>query len=153
MDQSTPIPARARRAPTLPEIVRRVILVIALGLAFLAGFLPTWSLAGRHAAERDSARRALRLVQLEALVAAGTVDARRGQYDWARQSIHHWFIALRYELEQGSNSCLSTAQRIALGPLLNRQEELMRALGRGEPSSVGSITAVYLTCRDTLRRG
>lgn len=112
-----------------------------------------WMTAGRRAAERDSARRALRLVQLEALAAAGTVDARRGRYDWARQSINHWFIVLHAEVELGANSCLSQAQRGALRPLLTRKEELLGALERGEASSVVSLTAAYLTCRKALRGG
>lgn len=153
MSRSDSVPTHAHRALTLSGIVRRAVQLVALGLAFLTGFLPMWIKAGRHAVERDSARRALRLVQLEALAAAGTVDARRGRYDWSRQSINHWFTVLRTELELGPNSCLSPNQRAALGPLLARQEELMSALGQGNDSSVVSLTAVYLTCREALRGG
>lgn len=152
--EADPAPARNHRGPTsFSGLARPALSVVALGLVFLAGFLPMRFIARRHAAERDSARRALRLVQLEALAAAGTVDARRGQYDWARQSIQIWFTALRAELDRGSSSCLSPSQQAALGPLLKRQEELMLALGRGEPSCVANLTTVYLACRDALRRG
>lgn len=147
------MPSEDHRVRTLRENVHGMIQVLALGLAFLTGFVPMWIRAGRLADERDSTRRALRLVRLEALIAAGTVDARRGRYDWARQSIDHWFVALRDEIESESHSCLSPSQQASLEPMLELQEELISALRRREASSVVRLTTVYLQCRKAIRGG
>ncbi len=138
------IPARSRRRPV-------VLLVVAL--AFLTGFLPMWLKAGRHAGERDAARHEVKLAQLEMVVAAAALDARRGEYELARQSASWFFTTVRGELDLGTHSSLTTAQQDALKLLFDQRDALITLLARSDPASEERLTGLYLACRNSLRGG
>lgn len=127
--------------------------VIAVALAFVLGFVPMWFQAGRYAGERDAARREWKLVQLESMVAAAAVDARRGDYESARQAGSQFFTALRLELDAGPDSTLSLTQKNALKPLLAHRDDFITLLARSDPASAEWLTDVYLFCRRWLRGG
>jgi hypothetical protein len=127
--------------------------VMVIALVFGLGFVPMWLKAGRHANERDLARRAVRLLQLESVAAAAALDARRGVYEAARQSASWFFTALRAELDAGSKSSLSAAQQDALMPLLAHRDALITLLARSDPASAERLTEVYLACRKAVRGG
>jgi len=156
---ATPTP----KAPAKPKTIdaaenasrrrRRLTGGIAVMLVFLAGFIPMWLKAGRHAGERDAALRAVKFLQLESLAAAAAVDARRGEYESARQSASHFFTALRTDLDLGPRSFLSAAQQAALRPLLAHRDSLITLLARSDPASAERLTEVYLACRKSLRSG
>lgn len=127
--------------------------VIVIALAFGLGFLPMWLKAGRHANERDSARREVKLLQFESVAAAAALDARRGEYEAARQSASWFFTALSGEIDMGPQSSLSVAQQTALKPLLARRDDLITLIARSDPASVERLTEIYLACRQALRGG
>lgn len=60
-----------------------------LFVVFLLGFVPMWLQARARANERDAAHQALRLSQLETTLAAAAIQARRGDYDPAREAASH----------------------------------------------------------------
>jgi hypothetical protein len=127
--------------------------VIVIALVFGLGFVPMWLKAGRHANERDMARRDVRLLQLESVAGAAALDARRGEYEAARQSASWFFTALSTELELGAQSSLSPAQQDALKPLVAHRDGLITLLARSDPASAERLASVYLTCRQVLRGG
>jgi hypothetical protein len=126
---------------------------IAVVLAFGLGFVPMWLKAGRHASERDSAQRQVRLLQFEVWAAAAAGDARRGEYELARQAASQFFTVLREEVDLGPGSSLSSAQQDALKPLLTQRDNLITLLARNDPASGERLTEVYLACRKSLRGG
>jgi hypothetical protein len=125
----------------------------AIVLVFLAGFLPMWAQAGRNADERDAARRDVKRLQLEIAAASAALDARRGEYEPARQSVSWFFTTLQAELDSGDHSSMSVAQRDLLKPLLEQRDALITLLARNDPASAGRLAAVYLACRQSLRGG
>lgn len=127
--------------------------VIVITLAFGLGFVPVWLKAGRHADERDMARREVRLLQFESVAAAAALDARRGEYEPARQSASWFFTALSGEIDMGPQSSLNVAQQTALKPLLARRDDLITLLARSDPASAERLTEIYLACRQALRGG
>lgn len=127
--------------------------VIAVALAFGLGLVPMWLKAGRHASERDSAQRQVRLLQFEVWAAAAAGDARRGEYELARQAASQFFTELREEFDLGPGSPLSLAQQDALKPLLTQRDNLITLLARNDPASGERLTEVYLACRKSLRGG
>ena len=126
---------------------------IVIVLVFLAGFLPMWVKAGRHLGERDAARREVKQLQLEIAGAAAAVDARRREYQPARQSASWFFTALRAELDSGIRSSLSVTQRDSLKPLLDYRDTLIMLLARSDPASAERLAEIYLACRKSLRSG
>ena len=54
--------------------------------AFVLGFVPMWLVARTRANERDVVQQALRLTQLENELAAAAIQARRGDYEPAREA-------------------------------------------------------------------
>jgi len=126
---------------------------IAIVLVFLAGFVPMWLQAGRKADERDAAQRQVKVLSLESLAAAAAVDARRGEYESARQAASQFFTTLRADLDLGPRSFLSAAQQAALKPLLTQRDSLITLLARSDPAAAERLTEVYLACRKSLRSG
>jgi len=159
--QPTPAPAEPMKPSQMPISIalttapsgnrrwqaRAIVLVLAFGL----GFLPMWLKAGRHAKERDAAQSHVKRLQLESVTAAAAMDARRGEYEPARQAISWFFTALQVELNKGRESSLSTAQKDALKPLLPHRDDLITLLARGDPVSADRLTEIYLICRTALR--
>lgn len=112
-----------------------------------------WLKANRHANERDVARRDLQLSRLELLAAEAAIDARRGEYESARQATSQFFTALRGELDSGKRSSLRPAQRDAIKPLLEQRDSLITLLARSDPASAERLAELYLACRQALRGG
>jgi hypothetical protein len=136
-------------APGRPWWVSAIVVALAFGL----GFVPMWLKAGRNASERDSVRREMKLLQLETVAAAAVVDARRGEYEPARQSASWFFMALQSELDLGRASSLNLEQQDALKPLLAHRDNIITLLARSDPASEERLTEVYLVCRHALRGG
>ena len=64
-------------------------------LVFLLGFVPMWLKARGNAAELEIARRELSLSKLQNTIASAALDARRGDYEPARQAVSNFFIRIQ----------------------------------------------------------
>src|SRR6187551_1406832 len=62
--------------------------------AFLIGFVPMWLTARNNAADRDAALTRLRRSEISTLISSAVVDARRGEYETARQEISTFFTRI-----------------------------------------------------------
>jgi hypothetical protein len=101
--------------------------MIYLGIAlvvFLLGLVPMW-LKAREA----------------------VIDARRGEYETARQTASDFFTTLRSELDAGSESPLNPRQREAAAPLLNQRDPIITLLARGDPASAERLSDLYVSYR------
>jgi hypothetical protein len=122
---------------------------IALGLLLL-GSVPTWQRARQNAAEREMAQHELRLSQLENRLAAAAIDARRGDYEPARQTASDFFTSLRNQIDLGSGSDLSEMQRENLRPLLAQRDDVITLLARNDPAAADQLSNLYATYRKTM---
>ena len=153
MGKVTSFPGDAAGGPTaggvvLPGTLKRVGIYLAAALAiFLLGLTPMWLKARGAAAQRDAARRELRLSQSQVMLASAAIDARRGEYETARQTASDFFTALRTELDAGRESPLTARQREATAPLLERRDEIITLLARGDPASAERLSDLYVTYR------
>ncbi|HEX6718069.1 MAG TPA: hypothetical protein VF088_13210, partial [Pyrinomonadaceae bacterium] len=67
--------------------VRRLILyVVVLLVVFLAGLVPMWLKSRTYAHERDALQASLQVSKLQNMLANSAIDARRGEYEPARQA-------------------------------------------------------------------
>lgn len=117
--------------------------------AFLLGLVPMWLSARGRVAERDAARRELRLCRIESGLAAAALDARRGDYEPARQSASNFFTALREQVD-GGVSDLTQAQRESVRPMLNGRDELITLLARNDPASADRLSDLYASYRKAV---
>ena len=81
--------------------LRRILVFLILLLAvFLLGFVPMWVRARDQNALRLKAEHSLTITRLERDLGAATIDARRGEYEAARQEASAFYTAARFELDQ-----------------------------------------------------
>src|SRR5215208_5395980 len=80
------------RAGTVKDNKRRWLVYAAiLALVFLLGFVPTCMVARRRGIERDTAQSALRISNMQNSLGNAIVDARAGNYEFARQGTSDFF--------------------------------------------------------------
>lgn len=121
-----------------------------LVVTFLLGLVPMWLMAHSRAAERDEARRELRLCTIQAALASATIDARLGNYEPARQSASNFFTELRTELDKGSESAFDQAQRESLKSILVPRDELVTLLARSDPAGADRLATMFTTYRKAM---
>jgi len=136
---------------------RTVLLLIGAVAVFLAGFAPMWLKSREQAARSDAVlaqvtviERDRNLARLETSIAAGALDARRGEYEAARQYTSQFFQSLQDEMDRGIRSDLTTAQRQELRSLLDMRDDLITLLARSDPACAERLMEVYLTARKAL---
>ncbi len=123
---------------------RRVILYTAVLLGvFLLGFVPMWMTARTRAQERDTAQAALRLSTLQNTLGNAAIDARRGEYEPARQSTSDFFTNLRAEIDRGRDSVFNEAQQNTLRPVFDTRDDTITLLARGDPASADRLADLY----------
>ncbi|CAA9393779.1 MAG: hypothetical protein AVDCRST_MAG74-1250 [uncultured Pyrinomonadaceae bacterium] len=125
------------------ETLKRVGIVGAIALvAFLLGFLPMWLSARNYANERDAAMKTLRPNVLQNTLATATINARRGEFEQARQQTSDYFTDLRAEYDR-EESAFSPPQREAVQKILAQRDETITQLARGDAAAVDRLTDLY----------
>lgn len=153
MSKVTSIPGEAARGAAVTGVVipgalkRFVTYFVAALFIFLLGLVPMWLKARGAASQLDAARRELRLSRAQVTLASAAVDARRGEYETARQTASDFFTSLRSELEAGDGSALTARQREATAPLLGRRDEVITLLARSDPASAERLSQLYVSYR------
>lgn len=123
--------------------------VIALGV-FLLGFLPMWLTARARADERDEARRQLRLSQTENRLASAALDARRGEYEQARNAASDFFTSLRAEIDRTQDRALTAQQVERAHAALTTRDDVITLLARSDPASADRLADLYVAYRKAL---
>jgi hypothetical protein len=102
-----------------------------------------WFKANSAIEQRDAAQREVRLAQLENTLAAAMVDVQRGEYEPARQITSDFYTNLRTQLDAGSASVFTPAQREKLKPLLGARDDVITLLARSDPAAADRLFAIY----------
>ncbi len=125
------------------ETLKRVGIVGAIALvAFLLGFLPAWLSARNYENERDAAVKTLRPSVLQNNLATATINARRGEFEQARQQTSDFFTDLRAEVDR-EETAFSQPQREAVQQILAQRDETITQLARGDAAAVDRLTDLY----------
>src|SRR5687767_14766993 len=129
-----------------PMRSRLAIYAAVLLAVFLLGLIPMWLAARGRAADRDAARRDLRLCRLENSLLSAAVESRRGEYENARSAASNFFTSLREQVDLASEaSDLTPAQKESLRPLLNERDDLITLLARSDPASADRLAQMYVS--------
>ena len=128
---------------------RKIAIYLAAAFAvFLLGLVPMWLKARESAAQRDAARRELRVSRMQNALASAAVDSARGDYEPARQAASDFFTALREEADvAGGESILTPQQRENLRPLLAQRDDLITLLARSDPAATARLLDMHAAFR------
>ena len=146
-DRPSGTPERVKNR--FPLIQRLAIYFGMLVIVFLLGFLPMWLKARESAKERDTAQRELRQSRMENSLAAAAVDARRAEYESARQSASDFFSSLDNATQRKEG--VAPAQAQAFERLLASRDEVITRLARNDPAAADLLTELYVSYRNSMR--
>jgi hypothetical protein len=143
-DKSTP------EVRSTPLVRRFIIYAGVLLVVFLLGLVPMWLQARASAGRLADAERRLTLVGMQGDLASAAIDARRGDYEPARQSASQFFTSLRAEIDKADSSYLTQAQRTGAQPLLAGRDEIITLLARSDPASADRLSELYVAYRKAV---
>jgi hypothetical protein len=133
------------------SVMRRfVIYGGVLLVVFLLGLVPMWLQARASAAKLADAERRLTLAGTQGDLASAAIDARRGDYEPARQAVSRFFTTLRAEIDKGDASDFTQAQRAGVQPLFAGRDEIITLLARSDPASADRLSDLYVAYRKAL---
>jgi hypothetical protein len=131
-------------------IRRYIIYAGVLLVVFLLGLVPMWLQSRASAGRLADAERRLTLVGMQGNLAAAAIDARRGDYEPARQAVSQFFTSLRAEIDKGDASGLTQAQRAGAEPLFAGRDEIITLLARSDPASADRLSDLYVAYRKAV---
>ena len=143
-------------------------LLAGLIAGFLLGFVPLW-LRSRQSSRSFSeatdqselartrstlaltrAEQQLNLARMQNTLASAAIDARRGDYESARQAASSFFTFLRAEANKGDDSSLSQAQKAIVEPAFVGRDEIISLLARNDPAGTERLSDLYVSFREML---
>ncbi len=133
-----------------PLMQRILVYVAVLLIVFLIGFVPMWLKARGCAGEMAAAQRELSLARMQNILASAAIDARRGEYEPARQAASNFFTSLRAEADKGADSTLTDSQKQNIRPLFAGRDEVITLLARSDPASADRLSDLYASYRKVM---
>ncbi|HEX7175629.1 MAG TPA: hypothetical protein VF240_10255 [Pyrinomonadaceae bacterium] len=138
-----------RPAPikSTPMIQRVGIYTAVLLAGLLLGFVPMWVKARQCAGSLAESGHHLVLARMQSNLASAAIDARRGDYEPARQAASEFYTSLRAEADRGEASVLTQPQRAGVQPLFGQRDEIITLLARSDPASADRLSDLYASYR------
>lgn len=133
------------------SLMRRfVIYACVLLIVFMLGFVPMWLKARASADSLAQAEQQLTLTGMQSNLASAAIDARRGDYEAARQAASQFFTSLRAEIDKGDASAFAENRRAGMQPLFNGRDEIITLLARNDPVSADRLSDLYAAYRKSI---
>ena len=129
---------------------RYIIYAAVLLVVFLLGLIPMWLKARTAANSLAETEHQLVLSKMQNDLASAVIDARRGDYEPARQAVSRFFTSLRAEMDKADSSNYTEAQRNSLQPLFAGRDELITLLARSDPASADRLSGLFLAYRKIM---
>lgn len=149
-NQDTPASRSSGNSIWQNERVRKVVLYAAVLVSvFLLGLVPMWIMAHSRASDRDAAQASLRISSLQNKLGNAAIDARRGEYEPARQAASEFFTNLQAEIDRG-DSVFTVAQRTTLRSLFDTRDDAITLLARSDPASADRLIVLYVKYRQAM---
>jgi hypothetical protein len=125
---------------------------VLLLVVFLLGFVPMWFKCREYSISLTETSHQLSIARIENALASAVIDARRGDYEPARQGASTFFTSLRADTDRGNESVFSQTQRDGLLPLFVRRDETITLLARNEPVSADRLLDLYVSYRKIMNK-
>ena len=130
------------------SIMRRFVIYAAvLLIVFLLGLVPMWIKGRTTTNNLAEAEHQLALSRAQNDLSSAVIDARRGDYEPARQALSRFFTAIRADVDKGDASNYTEAQRQKMQPLFDGRDELITLLARSDPASADRLTDAFVSYR------
>lgn len=130
------------------SVMRRYIIYAAvLVIVFLLGLIPMWLKLRTATSSLTEAEHQLVLSKMQNDLASAVIDARRGDYEPARQALSRFFTSLSADTDKGDSSNYTEAQRISMQPLVGRRDELITLLARNDSASADRLSDLFVEYR------
>ena len=146
-----PTPITRTPSTRTPSIRRFGIYAAVLLAGLLLGFIPMWLKARECSSSLAKAEQQLSLARMQNNLASAVIDARRGDYEPARQTASQFFTALRAETDRGEASNLTRAQRDGVQSLFNGRDEIITLLARSDPAAAERLSDLYVSYRQLMK--
>jgi hypothetical protein len=131
---------------------RLFIFAVLLLVVFLLGFVPMWLKSREYSRSLTETAHQLSIARMGNALASAVIDARRGEYEPARQAASNFFTSLRAETDRGNDSVFSQTQRDGLLPLFVQRDETITLLARNELGSADRLSDLYVSYRKIVNK-
>src|SRR5687767_1457432 len=135
---------QANPVKSTPVKQRFIVYAGVLLVIFLLGFIPMWLKARAANNSLIETEHQLILVRMQSNLASAAIDARRGDYEPARQAASQFFTSLRAEIDKGDTSNYTPAQRQGMQPLFDGRDEVITLLARSDPASADRLADLFV---------
>ena len=130
------------------SLMRRILIYAGvLLIVFLLGFVPMWLKARAANVRLTETEGHLALSRIQNNLASAVIDARRGEYEPARQAVSQFFTTMQAEVAKENSSSYTQAQRAQLQQLFAGRDELITLLARSDPASADRLTDLFVAYR------
>ena len=130
------------------SVMRRYSIYAAiLIIVYLLGLIPMWLKARTAQSSLMEVEHQLVLCKMHSDLASAVIDARRADYEPARQALSRFFTSLSADTDKGDSSNYTEAQRNSLQPLFVRRDELITLLARNDPASADRLSDLFVAYR------
>ena len=133
------------RKPITSGIRRYLIYAGVLLVVFLLGLVPMWLKSRAAASSLAETERQLVLCKMQSDLASAAIDARRGDYEPARQAVSRFFTSL-----SADTSNYTDTERNSLQPVLAGRDELITLLARNDPASADKLSDLFVAYRKVM---
>lgn len=133
-----------------PVMRRFIIYAGVLLVVFLLGLVPMWLQARASAGRLTDAEHQLTIIRMQSNLASAAIDARRGDYEPARQAASQFFTSLRAEIDKGKASAFTQTQAEGMQTLFAGRDEIITLLARSDPASADRLSDLYVTYRKAV---
>ena len=139
-----------KQVKSSPLMQRILIYAGVLLIVFLLGLVPMW-LKARAANNRlAEIERHLTLARMQNDLGSAVIDARRAEYEPARQVVSQFFTNLQAEIAKGDSSSYTRAQGEKLQQLFAGRDELITLLARSDPASADRLADLFVAYRKIM---
>ena len=141
---------QADSARSTPGARRFLVWGGVLLVVFLLGFVPMWLKARAATSSLAEAEHQLTLSRMQSNLASAVIDARRGDYEPARQTASQFFTSLRAEIDKGDAAAFTQAQIAGLQPVFAGRDEVITLLARSDPAAADRLSDLYVAYRKAM---
>ncbi len=134
-----------------PNVWKRRGIYALLGLVvFLLGLVPMWVQTREASRQLETTQKQLRKAEIKGLLTTSIVEARRGEYESARQNTSEFYTRLRAEIDKGDESAYTKEERAKMNPVFDNRDAMITLLAQRDQASVERLTDVYSTYQQIL---
>ena len=142
-------PKAVKSNPLMRRLIKATALIL---VGFLSGFFPMWVKSREYSNTLFDTTHQLNLARLQNTLASACIDARRAEYEPARQAASQFFNSLGTETDIGNGSPFSQVQKDAVKPLFIRRDEIITLLARNDPVAADRLFDLYVSYRSIMNR-